>query len=130
MKKVIKGICVLLVICLVAVVGFEGYKYFKYKSGIPILGYHNVVSDEDKAKYHRGDIYTMAVSDFEKQMKYLADHQFSTLSLGEVTEWYEGRMEIPLKNFRYFSAVFSGFLSRAARSARCRSNQPHTGDRR
>lgn len=127
MKKIIKGICVLLVICLIAVVGFEGYKYFKYKSGIPILGYHNVVSDEDKAKYHRGDIYTMAVSDFEKQMKYLSDNQFNTLSLGEVTEWYEGRMEMPLKSvvitfddgFETFNTIVKPILEKYNLKATC-----------
>ncbi len=127
MKKVLKGICILLVVCLVSAGIYVGYKHDKYKEGIPILGYHNVVSDEDKEKYHKWDIYTMGVSDFEEQMKYLADNEFKTMTLSEVTDWYEGRMEKPLKSvvltfddgFETFNSIVKPILEKYNLQATC-----------
>lgn len=73
-------------------------RYFRYKDGLPILGYHHVVSDEEKQMYYKNNIYVMAVSDFEKQMKFLYDNQYSTLTMEEVNEYYQGEKALKKKS--------------------------------
>lgn len=72
-----------------------GIRYFKYKDGLPILGYHHIVSDEEKEKYYADNRYVLSISVFEKQMQYLYDHNFKTLTLDEVYEYYYHDLKIP-----------------------------------
>lgn len=127
MKKRLKRIGVLLVFCLVMAFSFEGYKYIKCKSGVPILGYHNVVPDAQKKSEYFGNIYTMAVSDFERQMKYLSDNHYHTLTLDEVYDWYYGKNELPPKSvvltfddgFETFNTIVKPILEKYNLHATC-----------
>lgn len=70
-------------------------RYLKYKDGLPVLGYHHVVRDEEKEKYYKENRYVYSESAFEKQMKYLHDHGFKTLTMDEVYEYYYHDLKIP-----------------------------------
>lgn len=73
-------------------------RYCKYKDGIAILGYHNVLADETKETYFNKNIYVMKESVFEKQMRYLYEHQYHTLSMEELYSYYEEGKPIPKKS--------------------------------
>ena len=74
------------------------YKHVYYKNGIAILGYHNIVSDEQKENEYKTDIYSMSLSKFEKQMAYLYEQGYHTLTLDELYDWYYNNKEIPKKS--------------------------------
>lgn len=59
-------------------------------NGLPVLGYHSVVSDEDKQKYHANNTYVMSSSAFQQQMQYLYDHQYKTLTMEQINDYYQG----------------------------------------
>ena len=64
---------------------------------IPILTFHTVVNDNlKKSKYSDNEWYA-ALSDFEKQMKYLYDNGYKTISAEEFENWYDGKVEYPKK---------------------------------
>lgn len=87
----------LLCLCIVLCLGFS-IRYVKYQDGLPILGYHHIVSDEEKEKYYPHNIYVMGVSAFEKQMQYLYEHHYQTLTMAEVNEYYQGKKELDEKS--------------------------------
>ncbi len=68
-----------------------------YAKKIPILTFHRIVSDEIKNNYFRNYQWVAKVSDFEKQMKYLYDNDYKTLSIDEFRNWYDGNIEYPKK---------------------------------
>ena len=67
------------------------------KDGIAVLGYHGVVSDKEKKENYASNPYFMSVSQFEKQMKYLAENNYQCLSMKEVEGYYHGKKEISKK---------------------------------
>lgn len=90
-----KKLKILLLICCVLVILTGGSIFFMSRETayqaktdhIPIIGYHNLAKDEDKNKYWRFDPWTASLSSFEKQMKYLHDHGYQTISLDELYAW-------------------------------------------
>ena len=78
-----KKICILLVFCLLVPLSIIEYKHLHYQNGLAILGYHNIVSDEQKANEYKNDIYSMSLSKFEKQMACLYEQGYHTLTLDE-----------------------------------------------
>lgn len=94
MKNTIKSLLLYFLCLVIVIVCSLSIRYVKYKDGLPILGYHHVVSDEEKAMYYKNNIYVMGLSDFEEQMKYLSEHHYQTLSMDEVYAYYHGNLEI------------------------------------
>lgn len=91
MKNSIKNILLLLLSILI-VISFSGIvRWHKYKDGLSVLGYHHIVSDEEKQTYYANNIYVMSVTRFEEQLKYLKEHGYETLSMEEVKQYYEGK---------------------------------------
>ena len=69
----------------------------EYAECIPILTYHNIVSEEIKNKKYKNDQWTGSVEDFKMQMKYLNDNGYKTISMDEFYNWYKGNIELPKK---------------------------------
>lgn len=67
------------------------------KDGIAILGYHGVVSEQKKKENYASNPYFMSISEFEKQMKYLADNNYQCLSMEDVEAYYHGKKEVSKK---------------------------------
>ncbi|MGM0843613.1 MAG: polysaccharide deacetylase family protein [Bacillota bacterium] len=69
---------------------------------IPILTYHRILSEENVEKVHYidGEINSMIVftEEFEKQMKYLHDNGYETLTLKELHAFLNNEIEIPDKS--------------------------------
>ncbi len=56
------------------------------------MGYHGVVSDEEKNTLKADDKYTLSVSQFRSQMQYLYENGFKTLSMQELLDYYNGKI--------------------------------------
>lgn len=69
----------------------------EYASSISVLCFHRVVSDVLKKDKHAEDEWVAPVSEFEKQMKYLHDNHYTTLSLDEFNDWYRAKRTVPKK---------------------------------
>ena len=67
------------------------------KDGIAILGYHGVVSEQEKKENYASNPYFMSISEFEKQMKYLADNNYQCISMEDVETYYHGKKEVSKK---------------------------------
>ncbi|WP_249029653.1 polysaccharide deacetylase family protein [Tannockella kyphosi] len=73
--------------------------YIMYqRTGLPVVGYHSVVSDELKESDYSDDPYTISVSTFTQQMQYLYDQGYQTLTMEEVADYYYHDADIPSKS--------------------------------
>ena len=69
----------------------------KYNAArIPVLTYHRIYSDKVKnSKRYRSDRYSISVSTFDKQMKWLKSKGYRTLSCDEFYKWKCGTLRLP-----------------------------------
>lgn len=97
MKNLIKIISAIIICNLIILTCSVGNTYLQHqllKDALPVLGYHCVVSDEDKSTVYKDNCYALSVSEFTKQMKYLYDNNYETLSMDEVNDYYHGKRTI------------------------------------
>ena len=64
---------------------------------VPVLAYHGFTTKEAKEQYFADNKWIDDIGRFEKQMKYLHDNGWRTLTPDEFYQWYEGKLEIPEK---------------------------------
>lgn len=79
----------------------QKYGYYKGKNAtrIPILTYHQIVSDkEKKTKKYRKDKWTISQSKFNKQMKWLHKKHYRTINCDEFYLWYMGKIKLPKRS--------------------------------
>ncbi|PIC78108.1 hypothetical protein CSV74_00865 [Sporosarcina sp. P19] len=65
----------------------------KMDEGVPVLLYHQVLP----RKQMKTEMSTISLESFEKQMAYLADEQFTTLTSQQLYDYLEGRLIVPEK---------------------------------
>lgn len=68
-------------------------------TSVPVLIYHHFLNDEDKAKYEPTKDYSVSLSVFEEQLKYLKDNGYKSLTPSEMLCWKKDECKIPLKSF-------------------------------
>lgn len=68
-------------------------------TSVPVLIYHHFLNDEDKAKYEPTKDYSVSLSVFEEQLKYLKDNGYKSLTPSEMLCWKKNECKIPLKSF-------------------------------
>lgn len=68
-------------------------------TSVPVLIYHHFLTDEDKAKYEPTKDYSVSLSVFEEQLKYLKDNGYKSLTPSEMLCWKKNECKIPLKSF-------------------------------
>lgn len=90
---IIALICFVIVLFSVLLFVFEIFKQDNVQS-IPIVGFHNIVHDDEKEQYFKHDIWVSSLSSFEEQMKYLSDHNYHTITLDELHAWRIGKYEL------------------------------------
>ena len=73
------------------------FPHYATRDGLCVLGYHGVVSDEEKATTYKDDRYTLSASQFERQIKYLYDKGYKTYSMEEIFEYKKGDSDLPKK---------------------------------
>jgi len=60
---------------------------------IPILGFHQVVHDEEKAAYYPYDMWVDSESAFEEKIRYLYEQGYETWTMDELYAWMIGEKE-------------------------------------
>lgn len=95
------------------------------KDGIPILGYHAVVSDKEKKKHNSP--YYMSESEFEEQMKYLSDQHYQCLTMDDLYNYYQNKIKVGKKvvcltfddGYKNFNTVVKPILEKYNLKATC-----------
>ena len=90
MKKKILIFLVILFLFLIII-------YFYKDQKVAILGYHSFYKDKSELKEENPE-FINDINSFEKQMKYLHDHNYKTLTLDEFYKWKKGELKIPRKS--------------------------------
>lgn len=91
MKKII---FLAILICGVLLITKCWVKYNQNKDQVPVLMYHNIVYDEN----YKNENDTITTSMFEKQLKYLKDNNYKTLTIDEFYCWKNSKCKIPSKS--------------------------------
>lgn len=89
--------CVLLYITQVLFTSLQPSK--ETIENIPILGFHNIILDEEKETYYKYDIWVDSESAFIEKMHYLYDQGYHTITFDELYAWKQGKLEIDEKAF-------------------------------
>ena len=88
-----KKILILLIILFLFLIIFYFYKDQK----VAVLGYHSFYKDKVELKEDNPE-FINDISSFEKQMKYLHDHNYKSLTLDEFYKWKKGEIKVPRKS--------------------------------
>lgn len=62
---------------------------------IPVLTFHRIVPDDVNEKYYKDNEWVDSKSSFEKELRYIRDNGYRTISLQEYKDWYVGKIELP-----------------------------------
>ncbi len=93
-KKIIFSIAIILVVFLIA--GIIRYDVFGQQ--VPIIAYHHFLNNSEIKKYKNVPGYVVTSENFDKQMKYLADNGYKSITLDELLCWKKGKCKIPKKS--------------------------------
>lgn len=97
MSKKIVLIILGIIVCLI-VIGIVAIKIIYKEPKVAVLCYHNVATEEEIANNIEEKLWTISVDNFEKQMKFLHDFKFKTLTLDEFYKWKKGEIEVPFNS--------------------------------
>ena len=86
-RKILIFVCIILIILVVGII-FVKNRFIEQR--IAILTYHGVVEDVK-------DSVDISVDYFEKQMKWLYDNNYKTITMDEFYKWKKGDIKLPLK---------------------------------
>lgn len=93
-KKVLLVILCLILLIPVVIVSKVVIAHYQTKDGLCIVGYHNIVSDEEKENKYADNRYVLSESQFRRHMEYLYQHHYKTLSMDQIYDYYNGDLEI------------------------------------
>lgn len=96
-------ILIAVVVALIAGIGFFIYNKMNTASNqdkVPVLQYYYLTKDKDKNENPvlKDKKTAVSVETFEKQMKYLADNQYHTLTLEEFNQFIKNKKKLPKKS--------------------------------
>ena len=74
-----------------SIYGLVSYFTKKDDDMMVVLTFHRVVKDNVKNQYYKNNQWVHSETMFEKQMSFLADNGYRTLSLDEYYDWYTGK---------------------------------------
>jgi peptidoglycan/xylan/chitin deacetylase (PgdA/CDA1 family) len=94
MKKILLTLLSCLLCISIVFIGRMMIIQYNSQSGLCILGYHGIVSDQEKSSKYKNNRYYLSESQFIKQMEYLYENHYQTLSMDEVYDYYIGNSNI------------------------------------
>ena len=99
--KNFKQIEKMLVFCMAALILFSHSAVYADKEdegeaalNLPIVMYHHITKE-----YSICNDYVLLIDDFESDLKYLKENGFTSISLQNLFDWYNGNFEMPEKPF-------------------------------
>ena len=93
MKKIIIYVMLSVIISIFVFLCWKNYNINQKQ--VTILVYHDIV-ENDEFKSNNAD--TITAKEFSKQLKYLKDNGYTTISLDELYSWKIGKIDIPEKS--------------------------------
>ena len=92
-----KKIIIFVILIPLFLIGNLFFQHYRTRDGISVVGYHGVVSDQEKQTVYADNCYYLSESQFRKHLQYLAEHQYQTLSMQQVEEYYNGEITVSKK---------------------------------
>ena len=86
----IKRLAAVLLICIIAAIGYGAYLMHSASRSVPVLNYHQINDWADNA-------LTVHTDQFDAQMKYLADNGYTAITPAEMLDAWENHTELPEK---------------------------------
>lgn len=87
-----------IILLIIILIFLSGCLYINVKERkIIILAYHKVVPEEIKNEYYSDNKWVDTTENFEKQMKYLYDNNYKTISMDEYKNWRNTNKKYPIK---------------------------------
>ena len=101
-NKYLKGLICISVLFVIAITILIAYRNWSdtYANSVPVLMYHNVIDSDSMKKYAEepyADIF-ITIEKFEKQMKFLKDNNYKTLTLDELYQFIQGSKKLPARS--------------------------------
>lgn len=91
-----KTIIFLIIIITVGILVFPIWKNYNInQKQVAVLVYHNIVENEEMKK---NDQDALTTKEFEEQLKYLKQSEYTSISLEELYNWKKGEIDIPEKS--------------------------------
>ena len=103
-KNILKTIFLLILILLILTLTYL-YKNPK----IPVLCYHNIATQDEKANYPEESDWTITTDNFKEHLDYLKNNNYKTLTMDEFYNWKIGNLNLPYKSV--LITFDDGFLS-------------------
>lgn len=76
---------------------------------IPVLCYHNIATQNEKANYPEESDWTITTDNFKEHLDYLKNNNYKTLTMDEFYNWKIGNLNLPYKSV--LITFDDGFLS-------------------
>ena len=76
---------------------------------IPVLCYHNIATQNEKANYPEESDWTITTDNFKEHLDYLKNNNYKTLTMDEFYNWKIGNINLPYKSV--LITFDDGFLS-------------------
>ena len=99
-------ITILLLILILSIITLT-YLYKNPK--IPVLCYHNIATQNEKANYPEESDWTITTDNFKEHLDYLKNNNYKTLTMDEFYNWKIGNLNLPYKSV--LITFDDGFLS-------------------
>ncbi|MFR2196850.1 MAG: polysaccharide deacetylase family protein [Clostridia bacterium] len=99
-------ITILLLILILSIITLT-YLYKNPK--IPVLCYHNIATQNEKANYPEESDWTITTDNFKEHLDYLKNNNYKTLTMDEFYNWKIGNLNLPYKSV--LITFDGGFLS-------------------
>lgn len=103
-KNILKTIFLIILILLILTLTYL-YKNPK----IPVLCYHNIATQDEKANYPEESDWTITTDNFKEHLDYLKNNNYKTLTMDEFYNWKIGNLNLPYKSV--LITFDDGFLS-------------------
>ena len=103
-KNILKTIFLLILILLILTLTYL-YKNPK----IPVLCYHNIATQDERANYPEESDWTITTDNFKEHLDYLKNNNYKTLTMDEFYNWKIGNLNLPYKSV--LITFDDGFLS-------------------
>ncbi|KZD30747.1 Polysaccharide deacetylase [Bacillus cereus] len=87
-------------IVLIGGIGFAIFSQGNKEQKVPVLLYHHLLTEKEKDSHpaFKNKGTTLSVEQFEKQIKYLADNNYHTITLKDLEEFTKGKKSLPKKS--------------------------------